>query len=108
MWNRACPLCFTKVPRALVLTRMENLACPSCHAPLELSRPSKVLGAMAGLLAGIVGFRVAFGFGEEKWVVSMVAAVFGYGLGSVLALLVLSDLVVRPKPSPGNFPHTHG
>jgi hypothetical protein len=48
MGNRACPLCFAKLPRSLVLTRSEDLACPSCHALLELSRSSRVLSAFVG------------------------------------------------------------
>ena len=55
MWNQTCPLCFVRVPRKLVLTRGDDLVCPSCHAPLEISRASRVLGSAAGLLAGYLG-----------------------------------------------------
>jgi len=107
MWNRACPLCFTKVPRALVLTRTDELTCPSCHAQLELSRPSKVLGAIAGLSAGFVAFQVAFAAsGESNWLLPIVGAILGYALGSGVILLLLSDLVVRPKAPAENFPQT--
>jgi hypothetical protein len=99
MWNRACPLCFVKVPRALVLARSEDFACPSCHARLELSRPSRVLGAIAGLLAGFLAASV-----RESWALSFLAAVLAFGAGSVLALVFLADLAVRPKEAP-SFPH---
>jgi hypothetical protein len=108
MWNRACPLCFTKVPQGLVLTRGDELSCPSCHTPLELSRASRVSGALIGLIAGFIGARVALGLsGDGKWVMPVVGAVLGYGIASALLLYFLSDLVVQPKPTVSHFPQTH-
>lgn len=106
MWNRACPLCFAKVPRSLVLTRGHELACPSCRAPLELSRASRVLGAACGLAASYWAFRgvLAGGIGE-KWVLPLVAAFLAYGVASAAVLFFLSDLVVPPKPAVSHFPH---
>jgi hypothetical protein len=101
MWNRACPLCFAKVPRPLVLSRSEDLACPSCHAQLELSRPSRVLGAFTGLLAGSAAALMVFGRNAQgSWALGLLAAVLAYGAGSVLALYFLSDLAVRPSKRP--------
>jgi hypothetical protein len=109
MWNRACPLCFAKTPRSVVLTHADELACPSCHAPLELSRPSKLLSATVGLLA--VYFVLRFtGHANNTttgWVLPLVEAVFAYSFGSALALFFLSDLVVRPKSSSAVFPQSH-
>lgn len=107
MWNRACPLCFAKVPRELVLSKSEELMCPSCRAGLELSRPSRVLGALVGAAAGYlaaawVSERAIHG----AWAVGLLAAVLAFGAGSVLALFFLSDLVVRPKEAAA-LPHPH-
>ena len=55
MWNRACPLCFTKVPPVVVLTRTDEVDCPSCRTPLELSRASRVLGAWVRIAGGVCG-----------------------------------------------------
>lgn len=108
MWNRACPLCFTKVPRGLVLTRVDELTCPCCHAALELSRPSKVLGATMGLVGGWAVFRIGLtAGGDGNWIVPVAGAVLGYALGSALILLLFSDLVVRPKVPAENFPQSH-
>ena len=107
MWNRACPLCFAKVPRALVLSNSEDLACPSCHARLELSRPSRVLGAITGWLAGYVAASMLFERNVRGgWALGLLAAVLAFGGGSALALFFLSDLVVRPKETAA-FPHAH-
>ena len=108
MWNRACPLCFAKVPRALVLTRAEELACPSCHTPLELSRSSRVLGAMTGLVAGFAVVHLILNLSTRgRWALPMVGAILAYGLASAVFLFFVSDLVVPPRPSPRHFPQAH-
>jgi len=108
MWNRACPLCFVKLPRTSVLARSDELVCPSCHTPLELSRSSRVLGGVVGLIAAYVGVQLALGAGPSTaWVLPVVAAVLGYGFGSALLLYFVSDVTVRPKADAGHFPHIH-
>jgi len=101
MWNRACPLCFARVPRSLVLTRGDELVCPSCRTPLEISRPSRVVGALGGLIAAdIAGHEVFFlSSMGSRWVLPMAAAILAYGIGSAIVLFVLADLVVQPKPA---------
>jgi hypothetical protein len=108
MGNRACPLCFAKVPRLLVLSRSEGLLCPACQTQLEISRPSRLLGAAAGLLAAFAATHFARSFSPSgDWVLSLASAVFGFAVGSALILFFVCDLVVRPKPSPASFPHSH-
>jgi hypothetical protein len=98
MWNRACPLCFAKVPRGTVLSKSEDLICPSCRAELELSRVSRVLGAFVGLLAGyLAAALVSLGGFSGGWATGLLATVLAFGVGSLAALFFLSDLVVRPK-----------
>jgi hypothetical protein len=105
MWNRSCPLCFAKVPRSLVLTRAEDLLCPSCHTPLEISRSSRVLSAIAGLLAGFVAVHVVLRVSTTgRWAIPMVGAVLAYAIASALLLFFLADLVVQPKPPASHFP----
>jgi len=108
MGNRACPLCFARVPRTLILTQGDELACPSCHAPLELSRSSRVLSALCGLLAGFAAVHLALQLSTRgRWALPMVGALLAYALVSALVLSFLSDLVVLPKPPHGDFPHSH-
>ena len=107
MWNRACPLCFAKVPRGVVLSKSGDLSCPSCRAELELARVSRVLGAFVGLLAGYLAVSYVSHRGVPGgWAAGLLAAVLAFGVGSVVALLFLSDLVVRPKEAAA-FPHPH-
>jgi len=106
MWNRACPLCFTKMPRAVVLSKSEELACPSCHAPLELSRPSRVLDAAVGLAAGFAAVSAIAALRlPGAWALELAAAVLAYGAASATLLAGLADLTVRPKEAA--LPQTH-
>lgn len=108
MWNRSCPLCFAKVARGQVLTHEDELVCPSCHAALELSRSSRVLSAIAGLLAGYVAVQVVLRVSTfGRWAFPMLGAVMAYAIASALLLFFVSDLVVQPKPPAGHFPQTH-
>jgi hypothetical protein len=104
MWNRACPLCFGKVRRRLILTVGDDLACPSCHAPLEISRASRVASASGGLFCGFVTWHVVRGISQSDWILPIVGAVIAYGIGAALVLHFLSDLVVQPKPPLSGFP----
>lgn len=104
MWNRKCPLCFARVPRSLILTLGNELVCPSCHTPLELSRASRVAGASGGLLCSFVLWHVARGLTSGGWALQIVAAVLAYGVGSALVLYLLSDLVVQREPPLNHFP----
>lgn len=106
MWNRACPLCFAKVSRTLVVSRSNDLSCPTCHAQLELSRPSRLLSSSAGILAALIAFRLAnSAISTARWTWPMLAAILAFGFASALVLFFSSDLVVRPHPASSSFPH---
>jgi hypothetical protein len=108
MGNRACPLCFARVPRTLVLTCGEALVCPSCHAPLELSRSSRVLSSLDGLLGGFIAAQIVLRVATTgRWVLPMLGAILTFSLVSTLVLFFLSDLVVLPKPPASHFPLPH-
>lgn len=104
MWNRACPLCFARVPRRLILTLGNDLVCPACHAALELSRASRVAGAFAGLFCGFLAWRAVNVLTGGSWTLPIVGAVWAYGIASAMVLCFLSDLVVEPKLALGHFP----
>jgi phage shock protein PspC (stress-responsive transcriptional regulator) len=88
--------------------RSDELECPSCHTPLELSRSSRVLGGIVGLIAAYFLARLALDSSPgAAWFLPVVAAVVGYGFGSALFLYFLSDVTVRPKAEASHFPHIH-
>ncbi len=108
MGNHACPLCFAKVPRTLILAKSLEVDCPACHAELEVSRGSEVLASFVGALAGFAAAHLSRNAsGTAQWTLPTVAAFLTFGICSALVLLVHSDLVLRPKISPTAFPHIH-
>jgi len=108
MWNRACPLCFVKLPRASLLVHSDQLVCPSCHTAVELSRASRVLAATVGLLGAYFCAQFFLILSPRTaWLTAFVAAVLGYAFGSALFVYLLADLVVRPKPAAAPFPQIH-
>lgn len=109
MANRLCPLCFVKVPPGSVLARSNDLVCPSCHSELELSRYSRVLAALLGVVAAFLAVRFTLiAQPASAWVLAVVAAVLAYGIVSALFLYFLSDLVIRPQAPEIPFPQAHG
>jgi hypothetical protein len=108
MENHACPLCFAKVPRTLILTKTLEVDCPACHAALEVSRGSRLLASFVGILAAFVAVHLGGQVsGTAGWTLPIVAAVMVYGICAALVLFVFSELAVRPKISPTAFPHIH-
>ena len=104
---RGCPLCFVKLSSVLVLSRSNDMSCPTCHAELELSRHSRVLASLVGIVAATVVFHLsspAIPLGHS--VIPVLLACVAFGVGSALLLLVRADLVVRHDPHSGTFPHT--
>ena len=106
MWNRACPLCFTKVPRKLILGGGEKLICPSCRTPLELSPAARLLAVSCGLAVAFVVVRLILAVNlPGAWVLQVIAAVLAYSIASTAVLYFFSDLIVRPNRPSTDFPH---
>ncbi len=108
MENHACPLCFAKVSRTLILTKTLEVDCPACHAELEVSRGSRVLASFVGILAAFVAVHLGGQVsGTAQWSLPIVAAIVSFGVCSAVVLILFSELAVRAKISPTAFPHTH-
>ena len=108
MENHACPLCFAKVPRTLILTKTLEVDCPACHAALEVSRGSRVLASVVGILAVFAAVRLGGqAGGTTGWTLPIVAAIVSFGVCSAVVLILFSELAVRAKISPTAFPHIH-
>ncbi len=109
---RICPLCFGKVPATAVVTQSDNIPCPQCGKTLEVSRPSRLLGGLVGLLAGWLVYRLtSHGEGMLAWALPMVYAFLAYAVVSPLFLMLTADLVVKPEQpyaEPVGAPGGHG
>jgi hypothetical protein len=105
MWKRKCPLCFVRIPWTAMLAHSYGITCPACHAPLELSRFTRIFGAFGGLTGTFAALYLGRGLSDGWfWAVPIAAAILAYGFLSVLFVLMAGDLVVRPTASRG-FPH---
>jgi hypothetical protein len=106
MWKRKCPLCFVRIPWTATLAHSYEITCPACHAPLELSRFTRIFGAFGGIAGALAVLYLGHGiFHGRIWVLPVVAAILGYAGASALFVLIAGDLVVRPKPEAASFPH---
>ena len=106
MWKRKCPLCFVRIPWKATLAHSYEITCPACHAPLEISRFTRIFGAFGGIAGGFAALHFSQGILYEWfWAFPVVAAIFGYGSASALFVLIAGDLIVRPKVTEASFPH---
>ncbi len=107
MWNRVCPLCFARVPRAVVLADSYDLVCPTCHTSLELSRMTRVSASVFGLLlASLVAQIFRSQHFAAHWAVTLVACVLAFALASAATVFLVADLVVRSTSPSSTFPHS--
>lgn len=106
MWKRKCPLCFVRIPWTAALAHSYEINCSACHAPLELSRFTRIFGAFGGIAGGFVSLHLGHGILQGRsWLLPVVAAILGYAGTSALFVLIAGDLVVQPKPGSASFPH---
>jgi hypothetical protein len=106
MGKRICPLCFVRVPWTAALVKSSEIVCPGCHAPLELSRFTRLSGSFAGIAAAFVAVHLIRGiFHPCPWVLPIFTAILTFGLASALGVLIAGDLVVRAKDNSTGFPH---
>lgn len=107
MWNRACPICFTRLSLFLVLTCSYDITCPTCRSPLELSRQSRLFASLAGFLVALLAFHIHLPHNGASWILCLVFTFLAFCFGSALLLFFAADLVVRPSPVSTPFPHLH-
>ncbi|HUI50171.1 MAG TPA: hypothetical protein VLX60_00240 [Terriglobales bacterium] len=106
MGKRTCPLCFVRVPWTAVLAHSYEIQCTACHAPLELSRLTRIAGALGGMGGAFAAANlIARIWPGGLWVTQIVAATLGFGAVSAVCVMLAGDLVVRPRPPASNFPH---
>lgn len=105
MWNRACPICFTRISRFAVLTCSYDITCPTCRSPLELSRQSRLLDALVGFLVALDVFHIHLPQVGANWVLRPVATILAFCFASTLLVFFAADLVVRPSALSTSFPH---
>jgi hypothetical protein len=97
---RVCPDCLDVVSADRVLAYSNDLVCPNCAKPLEISLLSRYLAAFAGLIAAVVVWWAASNhYAHDSWALAWVLPiVFSYLALSIVAPIVLAlaaDLQLR-------------
>lgn len=100
MAARVCPDCLHVVSVDRVLAYSNDLVCPSCAKPLEISLLSRYLAAFTGLIAAVVVWWAASKhYAHDSWALAWVLPiVFSYFALSIIAPIVLAltaDLQLR-------------
>ena len=105
-----CPYSLTKIPAVTVVTRSYDLVCPSCGKPLEISRISRNIAAIFGLIAGAVAWYLATGESQSHqalgWVFPVVYAILAYGIVAPVVLMLTADLSLKSEPHAAEI-HAH-
>lgn len=104
MAARKCPQCLTVAPKGYVAAFSDAMECPGCKSTLEVSPFSRHIATWAGLLAGVVGWRlaspwVAGGGAALDWLIPVMLAFAAYSVVAAVATMLVADLRVRP-PEP--------
>lgn len=98
---RKCPLCLAVVPAGEALAYSNSIACPGCHARLEVTDGSRHVATLAGLLAGVLAWRLtSHGAGTFSWVLPVLYSVLAFGIVGPLALAFIADLRLKPEAPP--------
>lgn len=100
MAARVCPDCLHVVTVGRLLAYSNDLVCPNCAKPLEISLLSRYLAATAGLIAAvIVWWAASKHYANDSWALAWVLPiVFSYFALSIVAPIVLAltaDLQLR-------------
>jgi len=104
MGKRTCPLCFVRVPWTEVLAHSEEIHCLACHAPLELSRFTRIFAGFGGIAGAATAIHLTRrAFPGTAWMMKVVVAILAFAFVSALCALIAGDLVVRSK-SATTFP----
>ena len=100
MAARVCPDCLQSVPAGKLLAYSNDLVCPNCAKPLEISLVSRYLAAFAGLIAAVVVWWAASKHYENDslgltWVLPVVFSYFALSIVAPIVLALTADLQLR-------------
>ena len=103
---RKCPQCLAVVPAGRILAQSNDIECPGCKRPLEISAASRSIAMLAGLAAAALVWRLTRASGGMLgWALSVLYAFLGFSLISALALILLADLRSKPEEPVGEPEH---
>jgi hypothetical protein len=101
---RKCPNCFAVVPATQLLAYSNELACPSCQRPLQISPWSRNISVFAGLIFAAIVWRITSGYymsrpGALGWALPVFFSYLAYSIVAPLVLILTGDLRLRAEPA---------
>lgn len=96
---RKCPYCLAVVTAGRTTAFSNDLECPGCHRPLEISPVSRYISVWAGLAAGAAVWHWAtrLGDGGESlgWALPVVYAFLASSIVAPVILMLTGDLRLK-------------
>jgi len=97
---RQCPNCFATVPATKLLPYTNDLVCPSCGKPLEVSALSRNLSAFIALAAAAFVWWLSSRYyaghpGALGWVFPVLFSYLAYSVVAPLMLILVGDLQLK-------------
>jgi hypothetical protein len=113
---RNCPTCLAVLPANQLLASSNNLQCPACGTPLEISAFSRNLSALIALISAAVVWRISTGHyaaheGTLGWALPVLFSYLTYSVVAPIVLIFTGDLHPReaealpPEPGPAHGAH---
>ena len=101
---RTCPVSLTKIGALEVVAHSYDLVCPGCGRHLEVSRISRNIAMLVGLIAGYA----AWYFSSQSaslhqalgWVFPVLFAVVAFGIVTPIVLMLTADLSLKTDLPP--------
>ena len=97
---RQCPKCHATVPAGKIVAYSNDLVCPGCGSPLEISALSRNLSSFAGLGAGVIVWWLASSHYSQQpsalgWVWPVLFSYLALSLVAPLTLMGVAELEPR-------------
>jgi len=103
---RICPHCKTEVSAPEAAARSNDIVCPKCGVRLEVASGSRTIGTLAGLIAGVIVWRLSAGSTSDLGgVLPTLYAFLAFGIVSALVVMFtanLSNAPALPAPAPAH------
>jgi hypothetical protein len=99
---RICPHCKTEVSAPEAAACSNDMVCPKCGARLEVASASRAIATIAGLIAGVIAWRLSAGSTTDLGgVLPTLYAFLAFGVVSPLVLMFTANLSNAPAlPAP--------
>jgi hypothetical protein len=94
---RMCPQCMKQIPPSIAAAYSYHVECPNCHASLQVSDGTRIIGAFASLLVGWLVYSATSGPATPvPWLLPEIYSILAYSFTFALYVLVTADMVMRP------------